>query len=366
VVLAKLNDIIIIMSHRASFHLSFRFWASFVTLILVAVVVYFGWNDVVAAFKLMSRVNLWIFALILPVQVLSYFAASETMYSYLRQTGDLKKTPRLPIARMTLESNFINHVIPVPGVAGLAYCNWVLRRFGVKSSRSTMAQVIRTVLMFISFTVILSLSVLVLMFIGKVNKAIVTISVILAIASIVLLILLFFIFNSQKRVLKISSWTTRIINKVMAIITRGHKKEVLNLTTTRSFFIGIYKDYVNIRRDRQILVKPFLWAGVGNILDASLIWITFLALGSYINPAILFIAFGLSSIASAVAVTPGGMGVYEAIMIAFLASTGTSSEVAIAGTLLARATLLLITIIFGYISYQLTINKYGRVNTTDL
>jgi uncharacterized membrane protein YbhN (UPF0104 family) len=47
-------------------------------------------------------------------------------------------------------------------------------------------------------------------------------------------------------------------------------------------------------------------------------------------------------------------------MIAFLASAGVPAEVAIAGTLLARATLLVGTILFGYIFYQLTINKYGK------
>jgi uncharacterized protein (TIRG00374 family) len=74
----------------------------------------------------------------------------------------------------------------------------------------------------------------------------------------------------------------------------------------------------------------------------------------------LFIAFGISSIVSVFSATPGGAGIYEAIMIAFLASAGTPTEVAIAGTLLARTTLLIGTVIFGYIFYQLTINKYGK------
>lgn len=58
--------------------------------------------------------------------------------------------------------------------------------------------------------------------------------------------------------------------------------------------------------------------------------------------------------------TPGGAGVYEAVMVAFLAASGVTTEVAIAGTLLARVTLLAGTILFGYLFYQLTIIKYGN------
>jgi uncharacterized protein (TIRG00374 family) len=92
----------------------------------------------------------------------------------------------------------------------------------------------------------------------------------------------------------------------------------------------------------------------------ALLWIAFLALGYAVNPALLFVAFGLASIASAVSVTPGGAGVYETIMITFLASSSVPADVAIAGTLIARVTLVLGTILFGYVFYQLTIARYGK------
>ena len=88
-----------------------------------------------------------------------------------------------------------------------------------------------------------------------------------------------------------------------------------------------------------------------------------MSLGYEVSPAILFVAFGVSSLASAVSATPGGAGVYEAIMIAFLASSNVPADVAIAGTLLARVTLVLGTILFGYIFYQLTVLKYGKRTT---
>jgi conserved hypothetical protein len=126
------------------------------------------------------------------------------------------------------------------------------------------------------------------------------------------------------------------------------------------FFDGLHDDYLAIRRERKILIKPFIWATIANILDVALLWISFWSLGYPLDPALLFIAFGIASIAGAISVTPGGAGVYEAVMVAFLAASGVTPEVAIAGTLLARVTLLAGTVLFGYVFYQLTLNKYGK------
>jgi hypothetical protein len=117
---------------------------------------------------------------------------------------------------------------------------------------------------------------------------------------------------------------------------------------------------LEIRKEKRILIVPFIWALAANLFDVALLFIAFWALGFSINPAILVVAFGLSSIASVFSVTPGGAGVYEAIFIAFLATAGVPPNVAIAGTLMARVALLLGTIVFGYFFYQLTINKYGK------
>ena len=65
------------------------------------------------------------------------------------------------------------------------------------------------------------------------------------------------------------------------------------------------------------------------------------------------------------AFTPGGAGVYEAIMIVFLSMTGVAPDVAIAGIVLTRVILLAGTIIFGYIFYQHALIKYGRPDDDD-
>ena len=50
-------------------------------------------------------------------------------------------------------------------------------------------------------------------------------------------------------------------------------------------------------------------------------------------------------------------------MVAFLTSAGVPPTTAIAGTLLARVVLMLLTIAFGYVFYQFTLVKYGKAPT---
>ena len=59
-------------------------------------------------------------------------------------------------------------------------------------------------------------------------------------------------------------------------------------------------------------------------------------------------------------ITPGGAGGYEAMMVLMLASAGVPGGVVIAGVLMARVLLILLTIGSGYVFYHLALKKYGK------
>jgi len=347
--------------------MSFRYWVTVITFILLSLVMFFGRHEIIRAWGLLGGVNLWILALLIPIQLISYYATAGIIFSYLRSKGNLQKTSHWQMTRMALELNFVHHILPSGGMAGFSYLGWVLHRHGVSASRSTMAQIIRFVLAFIGFVSILVIAAIVLTLDHKINKIIVIISAAFVVAAVVGTILAIYIIGSHKRLIKLSGWITHTVNVIVSKLTRGKKHQILKLRTVEDFFSELHQDYLEIRRDKRILIRPFLWALLTNVLDVSLIWIAFLALGTWVSPAILFIAFGLSSVAGVISAIPGGAGVYEAVMIAFLASAGVPADDAIAGTLLARVTLVIGTILFGYLFYQLTINKYGKApNPTDI
>jgi putative heme transporter len=338
-----------------------RTWINLITIIFLALLIYLSWGQITKAWALLSDVNLWVYSLMIPVQFFSYFAVGEVMFSYLRAKGELGNMNRWGMTRVALELNFVNHVIPVSGIAGFSYMGVVLKPHGVTPGRSTMAQLIRYATMFVTFVLMILASVFILSFDQQVSKLVIIISGLFVLGTIVVSGLLIFSISSHERLVGFSKWLTGFVNRVVRKLTFNKKKQTLQAGKVEEFFTDIHKDYLEILKDKRILVKPIFWSLVSNISDVSLTFIAFLSLGVFVNPATLVIACGISSFLGIFSATPGGAGVYEAIMIAFLASAGVSPDVAIAGTLLARVTVLAGTIIFGFIFYQLTIHKYGKV-----
>ena len=345
--------------------MSFRSWATLITLILLALVVFFGWNEIQHAFRLLGDVDPWILMLIIPIQLLSYYATGGMIFSYLRSKGNLKDTSHWAMTRMALELNFVNHIIPSGGAAGFSYLGWVLGRHGVSPGRATMAQIVRFTIGFASFIVILLIAVASIALDHQISRTIIVITGSLTLASISLVVLSVFIIGSKRRLEKFSDWLVAFVNRVVLFFSRGRKKNSLKKESIEPFFVQLHEDFLHIRAEKKILIRPFLWGLLMCVCDVALLSVAFMSLGFWVNPATLFVAFGVSGAASIFSVTPGGAGVYEAIMIAFLASAGVEADVAIAGTLLARVSLLLGTIIFGYFFYQLTIVKYGKRPTNS-
>jgi uncharacterized protein (TIRG00374 family) len=340
--------------------MSFRSWVTIITLILLGLVVFFAWPQISHAWSLLGQINLWILSILIPVQLFSYYAIGGMIFSYLRSKGNLKTTTHWEMTRMALELNFVNHIMPSGGAAGFSYLGWVLARHGVRPGRATMAQIVRFALAFLSFIAILVIAVIGLALDHQIDRVIIAISFALAFIAAGGTIGMIYVIGSKARLAAFSGWLTRTINNVVSRLTRGKTRQAVNPETFESFFGELHQDYLEIRHDKRILIRPLIWAIFLNLSDVALLSISFLALGVWVNPAILFVAFGASSIASIVSVTPGGAGVYEAIMIAFLASAGVPADIAIAGTLVARVTLLFGTVVFGYLFYQLTILKYGK------
>jgi len=340
--------------------MSFRAWLTIATFVLLGLVVWFGWSEIVHAWKLLDMVNLWILVLIIPIQLVSYYAVGHVIFSYLRSKGELKKTANWHMTRMALELNFVNHILPSGGAAGFSYMGWLLNKHGVSHGRAAMAQIIRYVLMFSSFVALLALALVLLTLDNQVNRITLLLSGVLGVVAVASMSFSIYILGSNKRLDQFAVWLSRTVSGFMSKISRGKKKDFLKKEVLDRFFGELHKDFVEIKHDIKLLKKPFGWSVMANVADVTLLGIAFLALGVWISPATLFVAFGVSGILSVFSVIPGGAGIYEAVMIAFLVASGVPAEVAIAGTILARVSLLLGTVVFGYVFYQLTIFKYGK------
>lgn len=340
--------------------MSFRAWLSTITLLLIAVIIFFSRHELRHAWELLSRVNIWILLLLIPGQLLVYYAGGEMMFSYLRQKNAISHVSPFSLARMSLEMNFVNHVLPSGGVSGVSYMGWRLGGYGVSPGRSTMAQVVRYSMGFVSFIALLSVAVLVVTIDGGINRWIIFVSSILTTGMLGVIITAMLVMSSTKRMTWFAGWTVRTVNTFVRNVTFGRKPAVLEQEKVETFFDELHKDYLALRADKRILIRPFLWGLLFNAADVTLFLITFWALGVPVNPAPILIAYGVASVAGFFVVTPGGAGAYEAIMVAFLAIAGLSQGTAIAGIVLTRVILLIGTIGLGYLFYQHAIIKYGK------
>lgn len=344
--------------------LSFKSILSVVTLAMVVMILYFSRHQLHHAWKLLSEVNIWLVCLVALFTVVSYLFSGEMIFSYLKQKRILKDISPLTLMRVSLELNFVNHVLPSGGASGMAYANWRLGKFGVTPSQSVLAQVVRFAASFVSTIVLLFVSLVIVTIDGHVNRWIILMSAVLVMGMVGIMSLFIFIVQNQTRIRRLSGWLTRTINRIGSILTRRRRILIKNDQIT-SFFDEFYQDYAELSRNKKLLWKPFFWGLLFMGSDILIFFLAFLALGSVVNPASILIAYCVATLAGFAVLTPGGAGAYEALMVAVIVVAGTQQSVAIAGVVLARVIILLITIVVGYIFYQLTLNKYGK-RTSDI
>lgn len=340
--------------------MSVKMWVSIFTIVLLAVVLYLARHEIERAYGVLDEVNLWVLLLLVPLQIISYFAAGEMIFSYLRRQGYVKNVSAFQLPRLALEMNFVNHVLPSGGVSGISYIGWRLKHFGVSASRSTSAQLVRMVAAFASYGALLLLAVVFIALDGTINRWVVAASVGLVLVMLAALVGAVYVLGHRALLQTFARKLARGLNSSLRIITFGRVESVVESSRLQHFFEEVQNDYRFMRRNKKVFVAPFWWGILFSLTDIAMFYVAFLALGHPINPAPLVIAYGLAATAGFFMVTPGGAGAYEAIMVMFLTVAGLNPGIALLAILLTRVLLMIGTIAFGYIFYQQAIMSYGK------
>lgn len=88
--------------------------------------------------------------------------------------------------------------------------------------------------------------------------------------------------------------------------------------------------------DRALLWRAAGWAALNWLLDAASLWVFLAAFGYRMGPDGLLVSFGLAYVLAAVPVTPGGLGVVEAVLSTSLVAFGAPRGVALLGVVSYR------------------------------
>jgi uncharacterized protein (TIRG00374 family) len=103
--------------------------------------------------------------------------------------------------------------------------------------------------------------------------------------------------------------------------------------------------------DRPLLARAAGWATLNWLLDAASLWVFLAAFGHRVGPDGLLVAYGLAYVLAAIPVTPGGLGVVEAILTTMLVAFGASRGIAVLGVVSYRLVNFWLPIPLGALSY---------------
>ena len=341
---------------------------SVVTLVLVALIAYNAFSAEVeidgvtmtmfaATIYSLKNINIWVLLLIIPEQVLMYYAAGQIYFAFLRQRKSFKIT-QAKLTRISLEINFVNHALPSGGTSGLAYLIWRLKDFNISAGQISFVHILRYGICAIGNALQTLVAIIIVLVTGAVIPGgmwAIWLSALIAFGIIGLIIVAWLIVRKQRNIDWLADISSKFINRLVRKVTRGKKRKLLREESVTKFFADLREDYLGIKHNRRILGKPMIWGLFYSFLELATYWVVGCSLG---HPEILpqiMIAEGVGSVVGTVMVTPGGMGGYEGAFVAVLVATGVDLQTATITVIVTRVFVLLGTIISGYGFYQLAL-----------
>ena len=338
---------------------------SVITLLLVAFIAYQAftgevelngqmmpmWDALVYSFQ---HLNPWILLLLIPEQILMYYAAGQIYFAFLKQRKNFKMT-QAKLTRISLEINFVNHALPSGGASGIAYLVWRLKDMGVTAGQISFIHILRYAICALANTAQTFIAIAIVLFAGCVLPGkhwTLGLAALVALGIQLLVLTICLIVRKQKRIDWLSDKATKFVNGIMRKISRGKKRKILKENTISKFFGDLRGDYLNMQRNKKILWKPAVWGVLYSFLELATYWVVACSLG---HPEVLpqvMIAEGVASVVGTVMMTPGGLGGYEGAMVLIMVATGVAPSVAMITVIVTRICVLLGTVLSGWGFYQ--------------
>lgn len=303
------------------------------TILAMVTLAYILREQIAETIQNLGKVNTWVLLLLLPLHVASYYSQGKLYQGILRALGERFRTKSM--YRLTLELNFINNVFPSGGVSGFSYLPLRLKEEKVSAGKATLVQLMRFMLIFSGFQVLLLVGVFMLAVHGDVNNL-----TILAASSLTTLLLvgstlLIYIIGNKSRIKAFFTFVTQVLNFIIHIVRPKHP-ETINISRAQEAFIELHENYLKIRRNVSQLKRPFLFGLAFSVFEVMSIYVVYIAFGELINPGAIILAYAIANFAGIISVLPGGIGIYEALMTGVLVAAGVPASLSLPVTIMYR------------------------------
>lgn len=328
-------------------------YATFVALILL---IYFSREEIIDTFNRAKEINGLIFLLIILFQFLNHHSYAKVYQSLFKIVG--KKLKYLPLLRISLEVNFVNNIFPTVGLTGFSYFGLRLQQYGINAGKATLVQMMKLVGGYLSFQVLIFFGLIFLALEGKVSNFTILVASSLATLIVVGTISAGYIIGSRERIDSFFTWVTKTINRIIQLVRPKHP-ETISVASSRKMFLDLHADYNIVKSNYYKLGPWFFYSLLANVVEIASIYVIYLAFGDWVNPGAIILSYVVANFAGLISVLPGGVGVYEGLMVATLATAGISPGVSIPATVMYRILTAVIQMAPGYYFYQKAIDDTG-------
>lgn len=341
------------MAETSFFKRRWKLVVNLITLGALIILVFAIHKQLGDTFENLFKVHAWALLLIIPAEFLNYDAQARMYQGLFKIMGNELGYWRMFNA--SLELNFVNSVFPSGGVTGISYFGVRMRGSEITGAKATVVQLLKLVLIFLSFEVLIVFGLFCLAIEGHMN------SLILLIAGILTTILVIgtagfaFIIGSKQRIAGFFTWATRAVNRFLASFKRD-KVDTINVERARAVFEDLHDNYMLIRSDKRQLKWPFFWALMANFWEIMAVYVVYIAFGHLVNFGAVILAYAVANFAGLVSVLPGGVGIYEGLMTLVLSATGVPSSLSLPVTVMYRVLNTLVQLPPGYYLYHRTLH----------
>ncbi|CAN5550632.1 MAG: lysylphosphatidylglycerol synthase transmembrane domain-containing protein [Iamia sp.] len=263
----------------------------------------------------LSQVNPFLLLLALGLEMAALFA-----YAQLTRVT-LPRRPRLSMAtvlRIQLSTKAVTNVVPGGSAAGSTVGLRLLTQSGVDGAAAGFSLATVGLGSAVVLNLLLWLALLVSIPLDGFNPVYGT-------AAIVGMILLAVFAGLIALLMKGQGPAIKVIRAV------ADKIPYLDPDTAERFMLTVVARLQELIENPTLIRRGIIWATVNWLLDAAALWVFIRAFGPTLNPVDVIVAFCVANILAVIPLTPGGLGVVEATLIATLVGFGLGrSEAAIA------------------------------------
>lgn len=320
-----------------------------VTMLALAVLIFAIRHQLGQTLDNLTRVQVWALLLMIPLQIINYDAQTRLYRSLFRLVGHRFRYRDL--YAISVELNFVNHVFPSGGVTGISYFGARMKSSKLSGPRATVVQLMKLVLLFVSFEFLLIVGVGFLAITGNVNNLTIFVAGSLTTLLLVGSLAFAFVVGSKTRINAVLLPIMKGINKLVAAFLPS-RPEVIRLDRSRELFDSVHENYRMIVLQWRALKRPLLSALIANVTEILTIYVVYIAFGHWVNIGAVILAYAVANFAGLVSVLPGGVGIYEALMTAVLVAAGVPASLSVSVTVMYRVLSTLIQLPPGYVLYH--------------